>query len=158
MRIELHSKSLWCAGCPSTWMVCNRIYELSWERKWDSQFHIWLTSVICFLEMCMPMWYEADANGCLPKSSSHCPLMPEAPNFGWTHTTSERGHFPTLLAPKCGHVTESWSMWMWKCYRASSRKYSWGEAAFPGSSLFWLECSSIRPSIKPGNDNYAQES
>ena len=60
------------------------------------QFWIWLTSVICLLKMYMLMWYVADTNDCLPKSSFLLILLPDSPKLSWSHSSSKCRHFSSL--------------------------------------------------------------
>ena len=66
------------------------------------QFWIWLTSVICLLKMYMLMWYVADTNDCLPKSSFLLILLPDSPKFSWSPSSSKCRHFSSLHAHRCG--------------------------------------------------------
>ena len=48
------------------------------------------------------MWYVADTNDCLPKSSFLLILLPDSPKFSWSPSSSKCRHFSSLHAHRCG--------------------------------------------------------
>ena len=85
------------------------------------QFWFWLTSVICLLKMYMLVWYAADTNDCLPKSSLLLILLPDSPKFSWSHSSSKCRHFFSLYAHRCG-------MWLRAGLWESHTRYLTGSA------------------------------